>query len=238
MCEHYVRKCEIKCGKCSKFYSCKKCHDIIISLYNEDIHIIDTVCNIIRCLNCGKEQNASETCDECNIKFGQYSCLKCKYYGNMRSYHCDKCDICYNRDTHECFDRDIKCVICLDNISDMNNMYKLPCHHIIHRTCMIQLSNANHSKCPLCRNHIRLSYLCDYCNLNLLETGYSCKISHLNCGHKLHLECSLKWSTYLSDEIVLTQLDCIPRLLKEGKIIKQRIICHKCNAVSECVLKS
>ena len=102
---------------------------------------------------------------------------------------------------------------------------------------MIRLSNANHSKCPLCRSNVRLSYRCDCCDIDLLVKGYSAKISSLSCGHKLHLECASKYLTYLCDDISI-QSNMVSELLKEGRDIKQTIICPKCKMISDHLLKS
>lgn len=233
MCDHYVRKCQIKCTICEKFYPCRHCHNKVISIEKTNIHLMAS--GNIRCTECDFEQMPSESCSNCKITFADYSCIKCRYYSNLPAYHCDTCNICYKNPTHICLLPKETCPICYEDINDIINRYCLPCGHILHHVCAIELLNADHSICPLCRSQIRSIYLCDYCQINLFIKGAAVKIKKLNCGHKLHLTCGIQCSTFFLDNIVLSNLEGIAKLIENGENILQKIKCPKCEVVSEMI---
>ena len=74
------------------YFSCRLCHDDIISTHKFDRYNV----NKIQCKKCNTEQDVSNECINCKIKFGVYYCNICHLYENENTeiYHCDKCNIC------------------------------------------------------------------------------------------------------------------------------------------------
>ena len=44
-----------------------------------------------------------------------------------------------------------KLVICLTDFDDNNDIIKLKCNHIFHKTCILEWLKNNSNKCPVCR---------------------------------------------------------------------------------------
>ena len=171
LCEHYNRNCLIISKCCNKVYQCRFCHD-----ENEDHHINRFITEKIICKKCQTEQNISNNCSNCNIDFGKYYCYICRLWfnddkeayhcykcGNCRAgkkedyIHCDKCNMCHNKDIfqeHKCFNNsfELDCPICNDNLKNsIKPVISLKCGHGIHQECLKKnLINGN-LNCPLCK---------------------------------------------------------------------------------------
>ena len=63
----------------------------------------------------------------------------------------DKYEINLEKKKHE--EEDI-CLICLDNISKEEEIYKTHCNHNFHMKCLEESVSFNHLYCPTCRHSI------------------------------------------------------------------------------------
>ena len=89
MCEYYDRKCLLKCNTCLEFFCCYKHHN-----KTTDGHYM-LMCDIVKCAECSHIGKINNNCENCEIRFADFSCLKCLYFGNKESYHCSYCNVCY-----------------------------------------------------------------------------------------------------------------------------------------------
>lgn len=91
-CKHYKRNVRIQCAECSKWYTCRLCHDA-----EEDHTLPRRLTRHMLCMLCGHPQKASDTCVKCGESAAQYYCSICKLWSddvNKPIYHCDECGIC------------------------------------------------------------------------------------------------------------------------------------------------
>jgi uncharacterized CHY-type Zn-finger protein len=91
-CQHYKRNVKLQCSTCSRWYTCRFCHDDV-----EDHKLIRTETKNMLCMLCGHPQPAGEKCVHCNESSAYYYCDKCKLWDddNLKSiYHCNDCGIC------------------------------------------------------------------------------------------------------------------------------------------------
>ncbi|XP_010790280.1 RING finger and CHY zinc finger domain-containing protein 1, partial [Notothenia coriiceps] len=88
-CEHYVRSCLLKAPCCGKLYVCRLCHDA------EENHEMDRFkVREVQCSECETVQEAQQTCQQCNVNFGEYYCDICHLFDkNKKQYHCQPCGI-------------------------------------------------------------------------------------------------------------------------------------------------
>lgn len=170
MCEHYNRNCKIIAPCCNKVFDCRLCHD----KFFEDDHKINRYdIKKVICNECQTEQDISNECTKCKIKFGKYYCNKCNFFDNddsKRQFHCDKCNICrvggqdnfYHcdecnscihkslKDNHNCI-KNTDCPICFDDlIYSTKSMTILKCGHSVHVDCFNNMIENNVYNCPLC----------------------------------------------------------------------------------------
>ena len=47
-----------------------------------------------------------------------------------------------------------KCVICMENYKENDEVETLPCFHIFHKDCIEEWFNNNNNNCPICKNDI------------------------------------------------------------------------------------
>lgn len=176
-CSHYKRKCSIICIECKGIYICRICHDNERYDNEMDIkkaHKIDRYkIERVICLKCGIEQEISNKCVKCDIKFGNYYCSICNLFddedkgqyhcdecgfcrigGRDKFKHCDICNICINiNSNHKCkknqYNND--CAFCCDDLHSSTNVsIQVKCGHIFHRKCYLENLKQNNYKCPLC----------------------------------------------------------------------------------------
>jgi RING finger/CHY zinc finger protein 1 len=175
-CEHYKRKCTLKCNICNELFPCRFCHDTI-----KNDHIFDrkTVTEI-KCLSCDTIQTPKRSCEKCNIILGNYFCDICKLYDDNGEekgiWHCDFCGICRvggqdnffhcktcnsclsnkNKETHHCLPDILNnnCPFCLDDMfSSRDAAVSLKCGHYMHSEChktFIETPRNGIIKCPVC----------------------------------------------------------------------------------------
>jgi hypothetical protein len=170
-CEHYSRKCMIRCPdpKCNKWYKCRLCHNDV------ETHELDRFnINEIRCKECETVQSPSNKCIKCEIEFATYYCEKCKLWGDMKAKHCDKCGLCrkMNNDeelpvhcdkcgtcmaeTHICQEdwSSGLCVICRDSMfSSTKFPVRMKCGHHLHMDCMKEYIETEY-RCPICHKSL------------------------------------------------------------------------------------
>ena len=205
LCDHYRNRCKIYCDECDSFYDCWKCHN---EQSNHEIKSIDVL--KIKCVYCGKNQKWSQTCCECDIEFGDYSCASCKIVdiSNIDMFHCDKCNICYLGSieefkhcskckccidmtyykSHKCIKNRLKnnCSICMESLTNGELIKALKCGHVLHQECYESLLD-NDEKCPMCGKIIIVNI--DEDKMKDLEISMSVSIKDVNIYCK---ECEKK----------------------------------------------
>lgn len=91
-CEHYRRNVKLQCSACSRWYTCRFCHD-----RSEDHSLIRRATRNMLCMLCGRAQPAGEICVSCGEPGARYYCGVCKLWDNDNAksiYHCNDCGIC------------------------------------------------------------------------------------------------------------------------------------------------
>ena len=91
-CAHYKRNIKLQCSTCSKWYTCRFCHDEV-----EDHPLIRKETKNMLCMLCGHAQPAGGHCIECVERTAWYFCNVCKLWDDdteKNIYHCDDCGIC------------------------------------------------------------------------------------------------------------------------------------------------
>ena len=93
-CAHYKRNIKLQCSACSRWYTCRFCHDAV-----EDHMLNRRETKNMLCMLCGSAQPASEACISCNVRGAWYYCDVCKLWDDDPDpdrgiYHCDDCGIC------------------------------------------------------------------------------------------------------------------------------------------------
>ena len=93
-CAHYKRNIKLQCSACSRWYTCRFCHDAV-----EDHMLNRRETKHMLCMLCGCAQPAAEECALCSRRGAWYYCDVCKLWDddpnpNKSIYHCDDCGIC------------------------------------------------------------------------------------------------------------------------------------------------
>ena len=174
-CTHYIRKCDIQCFECEKFYPCRICHD-----ENNDHKLDRFKINKIKCRICNTVQVPSQTCTNCKQMFSTYYCNVCNLWesdGSKKIFHCgkcgicrigcrtdyihcDKCNHCYSKEfyeNHKCVSDNThtNCPICEEYMFDSKSPISiLKCGHSIHRKCWEDLLKHGDYKCPFCKKTV------------------------------------------------------------------------------------
>ncbi|XP_051118920.1 E3 ubiquitin-protein ligase MIEL1-like [Andrographis paniculata] len=178
-CKHYRRRCRIRAPCCDKIFTCRHCHnEATISLSNpeENHELVRHDVKQVVCDVCDTEQQVSNRCTHCGVKFGEYFCDICKFYdddvmkrqfhcsecgicrvgGRENFFHCPKCGSCYTidlRDNHQCVEDSMKnhCPICYEYLFDSTKLTKvMKCGHTIHLDCYDEMFKQNQYRCPIC----------------------------------------------------------------------------------------
>lgn len=175
-CEHYQRNVKVQCHDCSRWYTCRHCHDLAPDLPWPH-HLNRKATENMLCMLCSSVQPAGPICITCGTEAAYYYCEKCKLWDNdssKRIYHCDDCGICrrgegLGRDyihckrcnvcisisvaaTHPCIERatDCDCPLCLEYLYTSNTpVVSLFCGHYMHAECYKDLMNVTY-RCPIC----------------------------------------------------------------------------------------
>ncbi|KAK1892926.1 RING finger and CHY zinc finger domain containing protein 1 [Dissostichus eleginoides] len=141
-CEHYVRSCLLKAPCCGKLYVCRLCHDA------EENHEMDRFkVREVQCSECQTVQEAQQTCQQCNVNFGEYYCDICHLFDkNKEQYHCQPCGICRIGPREK-----QNCPVCMEDIHTSRiGAHVLPCGHLLHKTCFDDMVRTGAYRCPLC----------------------------------------------------------------------------------------
>ncbi|OTB04170.1 hypothetical protein M426DRAFT_321023 [Hypoxylon sp. CI-4A] len=175
-CEHYRRNVKLQCSTCSRWYTCRFCHDKV-----EDHNLIRKDTKNMLCMYCGTAQRAGDVCVSCGASAARYYCSICKLWNDDPDkpvYHCPDCGICRigrgigkdfshcktccaciaigkERD-HKCIERstDCDCPICGDYMfTSPKAVCFMKCGHSIHSQCLDE--------------HMKVAYKCPICNKSL-----------------------------------------------------------------------
>lgn len=91
-CKHYKRNVKLQCSTCSRWYTCRFCHDEA-----EDHSLKRRETKNMLCMLCGCAQPAGEECTYCGHPSARYFCNVCKLWDDASEksiYHCNDCGIC------------------------------------------------------------------------------------------------------------------------------------------------
>ncbi|GJD05849.1 Uncharacterized RING finger protein [Galdieria sulphuraria] len=161
-CSHYLRGAKIRTVCCSKFYTCRLCHDEV-----EDHKVGDNryATREMLCMHCGRIQPISQWCcnPECSKRMARYFCPICKLFDDDSArniYHCHSCNVCrvgkgLGIDSFHC----MKCNACM-------SMKYAKSHHCI--------EHSMESDCPICYQYLFTS---------------TSPVKYLQCGHLMHVSC-------------------------------------------------
>ena len=91
-CKHYKRNVKMQCFDCTRWYTCRLCHDEMES------HVLNRkATKNMLCMICSCAQKAAEFCVGCGERSAWYYCDVCKLWDNDSNhniYHCGDCGIC------------------------------------------------------------------------------------------------------------------------------------------------
>ncbi|CAO3614139.1 unnamed protein product [Cunninghamella echinulata] len=210
-CQHYQRKCKLQANCCGKIFSCRFCHDEVMS---SDHTIIRTDTKKMFCMLCQSVQPAGQHCQGCQQEMARYYCDKCKLWDNDPTksiYHCDDCGICRQgmglgkdffhcqkcnicmaismRDKHRCIERNLEsdCPICGEYMfTSTATVIFMPCGHCIHKHCYTEYVQTSY-QCPTCLKS--LGDMSDYfarldreLERQTMPSEYDKYISHVFCN--------------------------------------------------------
>jgi uncharacterized CHY-type Zn-finger protein len=91
-CRHYKRNVKLQCFTCSRWYTCRFCHDEV-----EDHVLNRKETRNMLCMLCGCAQRAGEICADCGARSAWYYCAICHLWDDDTTksiYHCNDCGIC------------------------------------------------------------------------------------------------------------------------------------------------
>ncbi|KAL9021347.1 MAG: hypothetical protein Q9185_001458 [Variospora sp. 1 TL-2023] len=175
-CPHYRRNIKLQCSACSRWHTCRFCHDEV-----EDHSLNRRETKSMLCMLCGCAQAASEECVQCGERSARYYCSVCKLWDDDPAksiYHCNDCGICrigqglgkdfYHcktccvclsigiRETHRCIERstDCDCPICGEYMfTSPQTVVFMGCGHSIHHRCYYEHMKRSY-RCPICSRSI------------------------------------------------------------------------------------
>ena len=174
-CQHYKADVKMQCVTCSKFYTCRFCHDEA-----EDHAFPRRETRFMLCMLCQTPQSVGDTCKNC-YQTAAYYCGICKLFNSdpeKSIYHCDDCGICrlgqgLGKDffhcktcvacmsisaekTHKCVQGSTQsdCPVCkVFLFTSVMPVAFMKCGHAIHSSCF-QIYATNSYKCPICSKSI------------------------------------------------------------------------------------
>ncbi|KAI9678186.1 MAG: hypothetical protein M1817_006131 [Caeruleum heppii] len=175
-CQHYKRNVKLQCSACSRWYTCRFCHDEV-----EDHPLDRKATQNMLCMLCGRAQAAGEFCTQCDQRTAWYYCNICKLWDDDSEksiYHCTDCGICrvgrgLGKDfihcktcgvcmsisiakSHKCIERstDCDCPICGEYMftSPLTVVF-MQCGHSIHHQCYYEHMKTSY-RCPICSRSI------------------------------------------------------------------------------------
>ncbi|KAI9804052.1 MAG: hypothetical protein M1833_000333 [Piccolia ochrophora] len=175
-CRHYKRNVKLQCSACSRWYTCRFCHDEV-----EDHSLNRRETKNMLCMLCGSAQPAGESCNGCGERSAWYYCGICKLWDDDSEksiyhcadcgicrigrglgkdfYHCKRCCVCMSisiAQSHKCIERstDCDCPICGEYMfnSPLTVVF-MPCGHSIHHQCYYDHMKTSY-RCPICSRSI------------------------------------------------------------------------------------
>lgn len=178
-CDHYRRRCKLRAPCCNQIFTCRHCHNEAtgaLSNPKERHELVRHEVKQVICAVCDTEQQVSDICSNCGVKFGEYFCNTCKFYdddtskeqfhcndcgicrvgGRENFFHCRKCGSCYSvslLDNHLCVENSMKnhCPICYEFLFDSTKGTTImKCGHTMHSDCYTEMLNQNQYRCPIC----------------------------------------------------------------------------------------
>lgn len=189
-CKHYVRQCYVWCNLCSDYFWCRLCHDEMIQQKLQSVTKKEELIKLdhkfdrynlekVSCSNCGEQQQPSNKCTLCEIRFADYYCNICHLWkgceppayhcndcgmcriGRKDDYfHCTKCNMCIAnnaKNDHKCFQNSFmtNCPICFEFLhTSTTNVFMGKCGHVYHTNCINQLLQNGDYKCPHCKKSL------------------------------------------------------------------------------------
>lgn len=172
-CSHYNRGCYLVFGCCNKSFSCKFCHDEMMTDLKLDKSLVheydkEKISNM-KCRYCLTEQDIGETCVNCSKQMGKYICKECRLLDldEKGQFHCDECGICRRggRDNYKHCNKcgictlhnhicgikvDGNCPICQERLFDsQRSTISAKCGHWMHTVCFNDYVDTNY-RCPIC----------------------------------------------------------------------------------------
>ena len=173
-CRHYKRNIKLQCSTCSRWYTCRFCHDSV-----EDHKLVRRATKYMLCMFCNCAQKASGVCIECDQRAAWYYCDVCKLWDDNpdRSiYHCEDCGICrvgkgIGKDFYHCkVGSQLKYV---DIILTFNQTCSA-CLEIGIADSHRCIERSTDCDCPICGEYMFTS---------------PDKVVFMKCGHSIHQKC-------------------------------------------------
>jgi len=179
-CKHYRVGAKIMADCCHQLFTCRLCHDEVISDHKIDRYAT----KMMMCMHCQLVQPISQKCSNtgCNQTLARYYCDVCKFHDDSPNkdiyhcpdcglcrigkgigidfYHCNKCNMCLGiglKDKHKCIENNMKsdCPIChTDLFTSRNSVMLMKCGHPIHANCLNDYTRNGESTCPICSKSI------------------------------------------------------------------------------------
>lgn len=173
-CQHYRRKCKVYCPECDDYWTCRFCHDEVVT--GHSLSVLRFKSKMMQCMECGEKQRSRKHCTNCSERMSSYFCSKCNLFetSNDIFYHCvnckmchrgeknnhqycEQCNACYEKEhfgNHHCKNKhsNEECPICFEStVSTLEKPVTMPCGHIMHEKCYGQYRKHT---CPLCKKSI------------------------------------------------------------------------------------
>ncbi|ESU37058.1 Zinc finger protein [Giardia duodenalis] len=175
-CKHYLRKCQVYCVACDRFYFCRQCHNE--AHRNHDLEYIDSSHTTpqIKCVLCGTVSPPTSICPSCGVNFAEYYCPMCLLYCDAGQEmhprgHCSTCGVCvlYNNTlpgvedrcqlhvSNDAVDEDL-CQFCMGSVDNQRSLFLMPCGaHYAHTQCYTRSIAECSYQCPSCKKLILYS---------------------------------------------------------------------------------
>ena len=174
-CLHYKRNIKLQCSTCSRWYTCRFCHDAV-----EDHKLVRRETKNMLCMFCNCVQKASGVCIECDQSAAWYYCDVCKLWDdnpNRSIYHCDDCGICrvgegLGKDFHHC-QVGHRSLLFLGSQLNMNKTCGV-CLEIKIAESHRCIERSTDCDCPICGDYMFTSPE---------------KVVFMKCGHSIHEQC-------------------------------------------------
>lgn len=105
----------------------------------------------LRCNFCGEVQPLAQQCTACGTVFGQYACLKCRFFDHdthKKQFHCPQCNICRVGGATNFFHCN-ECGCCYDRALQVRSSSAHT--HQAHIACMVTDTRSRRDPCTCCQ---------------------------------------------------------------------------------------